>query len=231
MKRLRHNTRGVTLLELLVVIAIIGILSLLTLPNIPAIIAGHRFRTANNDLMAKLRSVRALAIAKGRTLELRMNLATQSFQVWQLGYKEYNLLDEVSNSDIDNEDLTSVLTNPNYNPAAETEEAFILFEENSEKLHIAPIWDPQTGEKIYDVPINYDITKPMGDHRNGLDPDNGIQMTVGGNAVAANGTGKIVFYPSGTVENNVVITLNAPSQYPGTYEIRVFKAGQVRGAT
>lgn len=231
MKKIYHNTRGVTIIELLVVVAIIGILSLLTLPNIPAIIAGHRLRTANNDLMAKLRSVRALAIAKGRTLELRLDLADQSFEVWKQSYVEYNLLDEVTTGTIDNKDLLTVLTESGYQ--ADDEAPFMLFEETEELLHIAPVWDPATGQPIYQVPINYDIQASGGDHRNGLDPDpdNGIAMTVNGTAVTPGGVGTIVFYPSGTVRDNVVITLNAPPQYPGSYEIKVFKAGQIRGAT
>ena len=226
MRNLQKDSRGVTLMELLVVIAIIGIMTVLTVPNIPVIIAKNRLRTANNDLMAKLRSIRALAISKGRALEFRLDLQAQSFEVWKQDYKEYNLLDEVKTADIDNEDLLTVLTDSGYQ--SDDEQPFILFEETEEILHVAPIWDPSTGAPIYQVPINYDIMASGGDHRNGIDT---IEMEINGTPVDADKVGTIVFYPSGTVKDNITITLNGPSRYPGAYEIRVFKAGQIRGAT
>ncbi len=203
MKNMMRNTKGVTLIELLVVLAIIGILALLTLPNIPAIIAGHRLRTSANDVLSKLRSVRSLAISKGRTLELEMDTTAQTFTVTRLEHTEYNLVGTVDDQDFvsaiaDGDDLTG----------------FILFSETEESIHMLPIWNSD-GTPDYNVPINFDVQSTL--TYNGIET---LTMTP---------STKLTFNAEGTLDENVTITLTGPARYgSGTFEIVTYKGGQIK---
>jgi prepilin-type N-terminal cleavage/methylation domain-containing protein len=222
MNKIKYDNRGVTLMEILVVVAIIGILVAISVPNIPPIIAGHRLRTSNNDLVSKLRMVRQLSISSVRTIELTMNLTDQNFTVDKLQHKEYNSLDlNVAT----NKDLNATFATSQHDPgsaAAETEvEPFVLFTDQQVRMHLIPRWNTD-GTPIYEVPIGYMLKDGFKNGNNGIDT---MTMII---ADTSQSTTKLTFYPSGIVEPNVIITLQGPQKYHTQYVINVYKGGQIR---
>ncbi len=247
-----HSTRGVTILELLVVVAIIGILSLLTLPNIPEIIRGHRLRTANNDIVSKLRYIRGLAISKNRELEVTIDPVKQTLLVWQTAYTEYNLIDELNNFD-----LNKAATDSSTSTTRPGVEQFKIFSEPAKKIQVIPRWyktagaGHKAGDPIYEIPINYDFLQMDIDgtwlykDASELTPaqlsfirsKSGVRsMTVNGSVSAI---GKVTFMPSGIIkEMKVEIGIGSkdkngvPDASLATgFIITVYKGGQIMSSS
>lgn len=241
--RLR-STRGVTVLELLVVVAIIGILTMLTLPNIPEIIAGHRLRTACNDIVSKLRYIRGLAISKNRELEVTLNIDGRYFLVKQLAYTEYNLIDELNSFDI-NKALTDETGSTTKPPLKD----FKIYSEEPKLLHVIPRWDSD-GKAIYAVPINYDFlqtdvssdwlrklrenpTETLAEKdkkfiwaKSGI---RSMEVKVNGTAATTNQV-SFVFYPSGILKENSVVIGIGSKEGAGMatgFLITVYKGGLI----
>ncbi|GAK52989.1 Pilin, putative [Candidatus Moduliflexus flocculans] len=236
--RLR-TPRGVTIIELLVVVAIMGILTMLTLPNIPEIIRGHRLRTANNDLVSKLRYIRGLAITKNRQLRVTIDTDKRTLLVTQLAYREYNLIDELNNFDI-NKALTDETTTTG-KPALQD---FTIFSEDEQPLLVVPRWD-SAKQPIYEIPINYDVLQTdmptsifkkqwsamSASEKNVIIQKSGIaSMIVEVNGKAAN-PANFTFQPSGIInENRVAIGIGSKAGTPMNamgYTITVYKGGQI----
>ena len=222
MKHFWKDQRGVTLMELLVVVAIIGIMVGISLPNIPFLIAGHRLRTANNDLTSKLRYIRGLAITKNRTLQVTIDPVNETLLVEKLEHREYNLLDEWSKNDnkdfldaVAESSATSIKNDPKV-------QQYVIFTEKAEKLHLTPYWDRATKAPIYPIPINYDITSVAAAKKNGIG-----SMAVYQEDGKTTASPVITFYPDGTLQPNLVISLKGDSVYLGEYRIYLYKAGQI----
>ena len=227
MTRFTRNQHGVTLMELLIVVAIIGILVGISLPNIPPIIAGHRLRTSNNDLVSKLRYIRGLAISKGRTLEVELKLDEQWLRVSSLGFTEYNMLAVEDNKDILTRMAEIKSKTATQEGATEAEVqtavgAYVLFKETEELLHIIPRWNKTTKAPIYEIPINYDIQSNMTNKYNGVES---LKAKKSGETVEITDTVTIQFSPSGLIEPGVLITMDG--RYNQRYEITAFKGGQI----
>jgi prepilin-type N-terminal cleavage/methylation domain-containing protein len=130
MKRCTQHTQrhislrqqGVTLMELLVVVAIISIIALTSLPNIPPILAGNRIRSTSNNLLSKMRSIRSVAIAKRRQLDVVLDTDNYVLKVQKPAHTEYDLLKDIAEAI-----STSSATYPNLS-------SFILYEEDSQTL-------------------------------------------------------------------------------------------------
>lgn len=224
MIRFTKNQRGVTLMELLIVVGIIGVLVGISLPNIPPIIAGHRLRTSNNDLVSKLRYIRGLAISKGRTLEVVLNLNEQQLTVSSLSFSEYNMLAVEDNKDI----LTRMSEIKANATEAEVQAAvgpYVQFKETKELLHIIPRWDKATKAPIYKIPINYDIQSNMTNKYNGVES---LKAKPVGEPLQETGTVTIQFTPSGLIEPGILIIMDG--RYNQRYEITAFKGGQIFSA-
>ena len=203
-------------------IAIIGIMVGISLPNIPFLIAGHRLRTANNDLTSKLRYIRGLAITKNRTLQVTIDPVNETLLVEKLEHREYNLLDEWSKNDnkdfldaVAESSATSIKNDPKV-------QQYVIFTEKAEKLHLTPYWDTATKAPIYPIPINYDITSVAAAKKNGIG-----SMAVYQEDGKTTATPVITFYPDGTLQPNLVISLKGDSVYLGEYRIYLYKAGQI----
>jgi len=241
--RLRSN-RGVTLLELLVVVAIIGILAMLVVPNIPEIIRGHRLRTANNDIVSKLRYIRGLAISKNRELEVTIDPVKQTLSVVQKAYTEYNLVDELNNYDINTTSTSDPVAFSKISGAPKVSD-FTIFTEPAKPIHVIPRWD-KSNQPIYEIPINYDLLqteinidwlrKPASaltaDQLKFIRGKSGIaSMTVNGEIAS----GTVTFMPSGIIrEMKVEIGLGSkdkngvPDKTLATgYTITIYKGGQI----
>lgn len=218
MKRLRQHTRGVTLLEMLVVVAIIGILSLISLPNIPYIIMSQRIRTSNNDIVAKLRSLRQLSISKGRKLRVEVNAEKQWFKVWKEQYTEYNPIDEND----EEKDLTTVLSEDPTDLNTQLQK-FELFSESEELLHVIPRWN-NDGTPIYEVPINYALQDGMA---NGY---NGIETMTFVDAASKTAATELIMYPTGNFDRSYIITIRN-NRYDREYTIRLYRSGQIRSTS
>ncbi len=130
MRNVYKNTRGVTLMELLVVLGIIGVLVMIGIPNFYQIMVGHRLRSSANDLLTKTRWIRTIAIAKRRQLDMTINETARTLTVNKPAHTEYDMLKDIAAAmlaaaDPDNPDLSS----------------FVLFEEGSQDLGTFKIGD------------------------------------------------------------------------------------------
>ena len=236
-----------TVLELLVVVAIIGILTLLTVPNIPEIIRGHRLRTANNDIVSKLRYIRGLAISKNRELEVTIDPTKQVLSVMQKAYTEYNMIDDLGNYDLNAVASMTSAELAAISGAPQNIGEFKIFSEAPKQVHVLPRWD-KDGKPIYEIPINYDVaqterlTSILRKDPASLTADDyrTIRRKSGVGSMAVNGTAtvtKVTFMPSGIIEQTKVeigigsrenksTGLPDPALATG-YIITIYKGGQI----
>jgi len=217
----QQRQKGVTLLELLVVVAIISILALISLPNIPYIITSQRIRTSNNDIVAKFRGFRQLAISKGRKLKVDFDVTNQWMTVSKLAYTEYNVVDEIAEKDL----VTTVADEGGIS-------GFELFTEEEEILHVIPRWNKE-GTPIPQVPINYALQDGQTNKYNGVDK---MRVITGSSPpddfddTGATDANKITLYPSGTFDDTYTIMIKNV-KYDRLYTITLYKAGQIRSSS
>ena len=236
-----------TVLELLVVVAIIGILTLLTVPNIPEIIRGHRLRTANNDIVSKLRYIRGLAISKNRELEVTIDPVKQVLTVMQKAYTEYNMIDDLGNYDINAVASMTSAELAAISGAPQNIGEFKIFYEAPKQVHVLPRWD-KDGKPIYEIPINYDVaqtdmkTSILRKDPASLSADDlrTIRRKSGVGSMAVNGAAtvtKVTFMPSGIIEQTKVEIGIGSRENKSTglpdpafatqYIITIYKGGQI----
>ncbi len=237
MNRLVRKDRGMSIIELLVVITIIGILAGTALPQMPGVIAGHRLRTANNDLVAKLQGIRQLAISQNRILKVdvvnfdapgdtecqtkKPKRDKYALTVTRLEHKEYNLLDDDEETQDDLfETIINLAEDATEEEILEALDNFVLFTEEAAPVHLLNLWK-EDGTPIYEIPINYDYWEENPKH--GM---NCLTMIAPGNPNIASSS--ITFDPSGTIKENRIITLYAPPPYDGAYRIFLYRAGQIQ---
>ena len=67
------NSKGFTLIELMIVVAIIGIMSLITAPNLVSGLPTYRIKAAVRDCTSQLRNARSLAIKDKRNVTVSFN--------------------------------------------------------------------------------------------------------------------------------------------------------------
>jgi len=75
------QTRGFTLLELLVVLAIAGMLVALVPPVVSAVVPGTKARVAALDLASTLRDARNLAISQSTPVDVEFDLEAASYSI------------------------------------------------------------------------------------------------------------------------------------------------------
>lgn len=75
------QTRGFTLLELLVVLAIAGILMALVPPMVSAVVPGTQARVAALDLASTLRDARYLAVTRSSPVDVEFDIESASYAI------------------------------------------------------------------------------------------------------------------------------------------------------
>ena len=76
-----QSVRGFTLLELLVVLAIASMLTALVPPLLSAVVPGMQSKAAARELAAVMREARHLAISRSTTIDVVIDLETQTYTV------------------------------------------------------------------------------------------------------------------------------------------------------
>ena len=201
--RYRQNTKGVTLLELLVVVAIIMILSVISLPNIFKIIMMHRIRTSANDVLIKARFIRSLAIKTRRELVWNINKSEQSFTIIKTGHTEYDLLQDLADA---------VSKGKTLDPADTAADEYILYVEKGGQV-CDTTWN---NALVPDSTCEYYFGGSQS--KNGLDADIVIEPSSCGN--------QLKFYPSGTLQSTCNIIIKN-EMLDRQYTILLYKGGQI----
>ncbi len=88
----KSNTKGVTLMEMLIVVAIIGILATISMPNFITMVRNNRVKARSLALLSALRNERSRALSLNRQIEMQIDEQNKTYTTTQLAYTLYDPL-------------------------------------------------------------------------------------------------------------------------------------------
>lgn len=92
MQRYRPNSKGITIIELLIVLTIIGIMAGIATPNFTRMVRRNRVKSLAIELLSALRRERSRAISLNRRIQMEIDTTNKTYSVTLEAYTLYDPL-------------------------------------------------------------------------------------------------------------------------------------------
>ena len=79
----KNNSRGITLIELVIVVVIISVIAAMGIPQFGKVVPRLEFKSASRDIVSDLRLVRSLAIAQRTQVGLYFNSEQRQYVIFK----------------------------------------------------------------------------------------------------------------------------------------------------
>jgi prepilin-type N-terminal cleavage/methylation domain-containing protein len=79
----KNNSRGITLIELVIVVVIISVIAAMGIPQFSKVVPRLEFKSASRDIVSDLRLVRSLAIAQRTQVGLYFNSEQRQYIIFK----------------------------------------------------------------------------------------------------------------------------------------------------